>query len=177
MPGKTARLLPSTERLLQALGERLRLARLRRRLPAKQVAERAGMTVPTLRGIERGSPNVTLGAYASVMQVLQLEAGLVLMAKDDPLGRQLQDKALISPLTARRSRAPTKAAPMPGNARPKATHPTTSERAVKTTHTGSGTSSEELLKLLAPGSPKTTLTPSPAKPAAAQDKSHKSKPR
>ena len=57
--------------------------------------------------IERGSPSATLGAYASVMQVLQLEAGLVLLAKDDPLGRQLQDKALVSPLTTRRSRAPT----------------------------------------------------------------------
>jgi transcriptional regulator with XRE-family HTH domain len=177
MPGKTARLLPATERLLQALGERLRLARLRRRLPAKQVAERAGMAVPTLRAIERGSPSATLGAYASVMQVLQLEAGLVLVAQDDPLGRQLQDTALMSRLTTRRSRSPATPAPMPGNARPKATHPTASERTVRTARAGSGISSEDLLELLDPGPHKTPLTSSPARPAGAPDKSRKSKPR
>src|SRR5665213_1633101 len=111
MPGKTANLLPVTERLLRALGERLRIARLRRRLPAKQVAERAGMTVPTLRAIEHGSASATLGAYASVLQVLQLEIGLELVAQDDPLGRRLQDKALTAPLTARRSRAPRVSGP------------------------------------------------------------------
>lgn len=172
MPGKTAPLLPATERLLQALGERLRLARLRRRLPAKHVAERAGMTVPTLRAIERGSPSATLGAYASVMQVLQLEAGLVLLAEDDPLGRQLQDKALVSPHRTRRSQPPTTQAPMPGNARPAATHRSASGRASKTTHAGHGTSSEDLLKLLEPGPHKTPL-PSPAKPARSPDKARK----
>lgn len=177
MPGKTAALLPATERLLQALGERLRLARLRRRLPAKQVAQRAGMAVPTLRAVERGNPSATLGAYASVMQVLQLEDGLVLIAKDDPLGRQLQDKALVNPLAARRSRAPTTPALVTGRARPNATPPTPSARPIKTTHIGSGTSSDDLLKLLVPGSPKTAITSSPTKPAAGREQSRKSRPR
>lgn len=102
MANTTAPLLPATNRLLQEIGERLRLARLRRRLQAKQVAERAGMTTMTLRAIERGSPGVTIGAYVSVMQVLQLERGLSLLAQDDPLGRLLQDKAIESPLKPRR---------------------------------------------------------------------------
>ena len=104
MSRKTAPLLPATERLLAALGDRIRLARLRRRLPAKQVAERAGMVEKTLRAIERGSPAPTVGAYAAVLQVLQLENGLGLVAAEDRLGRELQDKTLQGGLRPRRPR-------------------------------------------------------------------------
>jgi len=103
---KTAPLLPATESRLQRLGERLRLARLRRRLTGKQVAERAGMTPVTLRSLERGSSGVTMGAYLAVMQVLGAEKDLDLLLKDDPLGRDLQDAAL-----ARRSRGATEQMP------------------------------------------------------------------
>lgn len=104
MPRKTAPLIPATERLLNALGERMRLARLRRRLPAKQVAERAGMVEKTLRAVEHGSPAATLGAYAAVLQVLQLEKSLGHVAAEDPLGRELQDKKLEGgPRRARRT--------------------------------------------------------------------------
>ena len=173
MSGKTANLLPVTERLLQALGERLRIARLRRRLPAKQVAERAGMTVPTLRAIEHGSASATLGAYASVMQVLQLEAGLALVAQDDPLGRQLQDKALTAPLTARRSRAPSVSGP--GHADLRATMGGAHAR--KTTQHASGKSSDELLELLSPLPRTMPLASTPLGPATGLSSRRKSKPR
>jgi transcriptional regulator with XRE-family HTH domain len=94
MANKTAPLLPASEGLLRRLGERLRLARLRRRLSATQVAERAGMTRVTLRGIERGAPGATIGAYAAVMQVLGIDKDLDLLASADPLGRELQDARL-----------------------------------------------------------------------------------
>lgn len=94
MAKKTAPLLPTTDELLRQFGNRLRLARLRRRLSAKQVAERAGMAPMTLRSLERGGSGVTMGAYLAVMQVLGIEKDLDLLGKADPVGRELQDAQL-----------------------------------------------------------------------------------
>lgn len=67
------------------------MARLRRKLSSEQVAERANISRPTLTEIEKGSPTVSLGSYFSVLQVLGLEKDFLLLAKDDVLGRKLQD--------------------------------------------------------------------------------------
>jgi len=82
------------ERRLARLGDRLRTARLRRGLPAKLVAERAGMSAMTLRNVERGGMGVTIGAYAAVLHVLGLDGDLDAVAAVDTLGRDLQDAAL-----------------------------------------------------------------------------------
>lgn len=86
--------LPVVGRLLAELGENIRLARRRRRLSAAILAERAGMSRPTLRAIERGEPGVTLGAVANVLHSLGIEQDLARIARDDELGRRLQDAAL-----------------------------------------------------------------------------------
>lgn len=97
--------LPSVARALAELGANIRLARLRRRLTATLVAERAGMTRPTLRAIERGEPGVTLGSYANVLHCLGLEGDLAAVGRDDELGRRLQDAELAPAKPGKRARA------------------------------------------------------------------------
>lgn len=87
-------ILPSLRRILKEMGENIRLARLRRKFSAALIAERAGIARNTLRGIERGDPSVSFGAYANVLLCLNLEKDLKLIARDDELGRKLQDAAL-----------------------------------------------------------------------------------
>jgi transcriptional regulator with XRE-family HTH domain len=96
MGKKTATQTPKLLTILQALGENIRLARLRRHLSTTMIAERAGMTRMTLRAIERGEPTVSMGAYANVLFSLGLEKDLSLIAKDDELGRRLQDAGLLN---------------------------------------------------------------------------------
>lgn len=95
MNTKGITILPKLEHVLQEVGENIKLARLRRKLSAEQVSERAGMTRTTLRKIEKGSPNVSMAGYIQVLFVLGLERDLLEVAKDDELGRKLQDMKLI----------------------------------------------------------------------------------
>lgn len=94
MANKTPTLLPRIQRILEELGENIRLARLRRKLSTIQVAERAGMGRTTLVKIEQGQPGVGIGQYLNVLKVLGLEKDFLLVAKDDELGRKLQDARL-----------------------------------------------------------------------------------
>ncbi len=94
MARKTTTLSPALELILRDLGENIRLARLRRHISTTMLAQRAGMTRNTLRSIEKGLSGVTLGAYASVLFCLGLEKDLSLVAKDDILGRKIQDVGL-----------------------------------------------------------------------------------
>ena len=103
MAKKKIILLPKTNRILVEMGENIKLARLRRKLSAEQVSERANISRPTLVSIEKGSPTVSMGSYLLVLQVLGLEKDFLLLAKDDVLGRKLQDAGIST-----RKRAPKK---------------------------------------------------------------------
>lgn len=102
MPRGTLPPLPPVARALAAVGENLRLARLRRGFSVTLVAERTGMSRPTLRAVERGEPNVTIGAYANVLHCLGLASDLALLGGDDGCG-ELQD-APFARQPARRQR-------------------------------------------------------------------------
>jgi transcriptional regulator with XRE-family HTH domain len=105
MPAKQPPFYPAQKRLLTALGERLRLARLRRKLTIDIACQRAGISRMTLFRAEAGSPAIALGTLLRILAVLGLEADLELIARDDRAGRLLQDQAL--PLRRRRARART----------------------------------------------------------------------
>lgn len=91
MPRNRPTLFPATAHQLAALGERLRLARLRRRYSAEAVAVRAGITRVTLARVEKGDAGTSMGAYVAVLRVLGLQSDLDALGKDDELGRKLQD--------------------------------------------------------------------------------------
>ena len=88
------RLPRKLEKTMTIMGEQIKLARLRRNLSIAQIAERATCSPLTVNRIEKGSPTVSMGIYARVLYVLQLDDDLLLLAKEDTLGRTLQDLGL-----------------------------------------------------------------------------------
>ena len=76
---------------MQVVGEQIKLARLRRNLSVAQVAERATCSPLTVSRIEKGAPTVAIGIYLRVLYALQLDDDILFLAKDDVLGRVLQD--------------------------------------------------------------------------------------
>lgn len=82
------------EQKMQIVGEQIRLARLRRNLSIAQIAERATCSPLTVGRIERGAPTVALGIYLRVLYAMQLDDDILLIARDDKLGKTLQDLEL-----------------------------------------------------------------------------------
>lgn len=97
MNSKNTIVMPETQKILEQMGEQIKLARLRRKLSTQLVAERAGISRSTLWNVERGSSSVAIGSYAAVLHALgKMESDLLLVAKDDVLGRKLQDLELVN---------------------------------------------------------------------------------
>lgn len=90
-------ILPATEDILKTMGEQIKLARLRRDLSATLVAERAGISRASLWKVESGSPSVAIGIYAAVLHALGgMDEDMLHIAKDDEMGRQMQDLNLMT---------------------------------------------------------------------------------
>lgn len=87
-------LLPRLKRILVTVGENIKLARLRRKYSADQVAERANVSRYTIWQIEKGAPSVSIGHYLQVLFILGMENDMQQLAGNDILGRKLQDIGL-----------------------------------------------------------------------------------
>lgn len=90
-------ILPGTEKILRTMGEQIKLARLRRNLTAELVAERAGISRSSVWKVETGNPAVAMGIYAAVLHALGgMDEDMLLVAKDDEMGRKMQDLGLLA---------------------------------------------------------------------------------
>ena len=95
MKSKRQTLFPKHLKILQELGENIKLARKRRKLTTIQVSERAGIDRTTLYLIEKGTPSVSMGAYFNVLRVLGFQDDFLKLASDDKQGRDIQDLELL----------------------------------------------------------------------------------
>ena len=92
----SARLPIPVRRALRKLGQDIRDARLRRRIPMTLMAERASITRATLAKIERGDPGVALGNYTSVLFALGMaeRVGELADPRTDIVGLSLEEERL-----------------------------------------------------------------------------------
>ena len=96
MKRKKQILFPKHQKILEQIGENIKLARKRRKLTTVQVSERAGIDRTTLYYIEKGKSSVSMGSYFNVLRVLALQDDFLKLASDDEFGRKLQDLKLLS---------------------------------------------------------------------------------
>ena len=82
------------EQNLRIVGEQIRLARLRRDLSIAQIAERASCSELTVMRVEKGTPTVAIGIYLRILFALGLDESILYIAKDDEMGRLIQDLGL-----------------------------------------------------------------------------------
>lgn len=84
------------KRALKKLGQDLRSARKRRRIPMQLTADRAAISRITLSKIEKGDEGVSIGAYARVLFVLGMVSRLAELAapSSDELGLELEAENL-----------------------------------------------------------------------------------
>ncbi len=94
-------LLPKQKRMLKEMGLQIKLARLRRNYTSQEMADRTGLTRGTVSKIEAGEESVSFGNYFRVLIALGLDGDILSIAKDDILGRKLQDARLEIPKRAK----------------------------------------------------------------------------
>ncbi len=92
---RSAIVFPKNQKVLEQLGENIKLACKRRGYTQVLISERTGLSRLTIRKIENGDPKVSIGHYVAVLGVLGLTEGFAEIASDDELGRKLQDIKLM----------------------------------------------------------------------------------
>ena len=70
------------------------MARLRRSLSMELIADRAQCSRLTVSRLEKGDPSVSIGTVLRILNAFQLEDDILIVAKDDEMGRLIQDLEL-----------------------------------------------------------------------------------
>jgi transcriptional regulator with XRE-family HTH domain len=94
MPRNSIKLNYKIQAHLTQFGENIRTARLRRNITMEELSIQSDISLPTLRNIEAGNPNVSIGSYIKVLTAIGLEKDITRVAFADPIGRQLHDQKL-----------------------------------------------------------------------------------
>lgn len=84
---------------LRKLGESILIARKRRKITKKNMAERMFVSIPTLNRLEKGDPNVGIGILASALWCLGLHRQISSIANpdSDEIGKSLELNRLRTP--------------------------------------------------------------------------------
>ena len=96
-------------RALRKLGQDIRDARLRRRIPVAVLADRASISRTTLNKLEKGEPGVSIGIIATVLFVLGMIDRLSALAdiRHDEQGLALDEERLPQRIRRKRRRSET----------------------------------------------------------------------
>lgn len=94
MPKKNIVLASSTEKKLEKMGAQIKKARLRRNISVEVITNQAGISETTFYAIEKGASTVSIGAYAAVLAVLELDKDLELIALDEEGKKQFREQNL-----------------------------------------------------------------------------------
>ena len=94
MGRRTVKITEKTEFVIFKMGIRIKKARLRRNIMAEKLAEQVGISKGTLSAIEQGETTVSIGAYAAVLTVLELDNDLGLVALDEAEKKQFREQHL-----------------------------------------------------------------------------------
>ena len=92
---RKAVVFPKNQKFLGLMGENIELAIKRRGYNKTLLSNRTGLSRVTIGRITQGDSSVSIGHYLAVLSVLGLAEDLTLVAKDDELGKKLQDIALL----------------------------------------------------------------------------------
>lgn len=106
---KTKILPIPVKKALEKLGSDIKDARIRRRISMDLMAERAGITRPTLVKVENGDAGTSIGIYAKVLFILGLEKNLANIAdiRNDPVGIMIANEGLPKKARSKKIRKQT----------------------------------------------------------------------
>lgn len=97
---------PQHAKRIEALGQRLRTARVARGMTQANLAERVGVDRTTIGKLEAGDPSTSLSTVLRVLSTLGLDEDIDRIAATDEVGAQLAASSLRRPSPRRRTANP-----------------------------------------------------------------------